>query len=175
MCINSEKTDNQIEIGEKSFQNLQWASHDPQLQRIWISMNSFKVFILGCGSCGPHCSLYSYLTFITPSAFAFKVICSSWDAFRIFSTWFVVTHILSFTLVFDRIHNKICFKFALIWTDSIGTNSICTARFTSLAFINIIAVKTVTLFGFKFFAQEIPYPTSYRILLILRSGCFYSI
>ena len=91
------------------------------------------------------------LTLISPSAFAFKVISSSWNTFWVFSTWLIVTHIFSFTFVFGWIHYKIGLTFALIWTHSICANSICTARFTSLAFIYIIAVKTVTLFGLKYF------------------------
>ena len=91
------------------------------------------------------------LTLISPSAFAFKVISSSWNTFWVFSTWLIVTHIFSFTFVFGWIHNKIGLTFALIWTHSICANSICTARFTSLAFIYIIAFKTVTLFGLKYF------------------------
>ena len=106
----------------------------------------------------------SGLTLITPSAFAFEVVGSSWNTFWVFSTWFIVTHIFSFTFVFDWIHYKIGFTFTLIWTHCICANSICTARFTSLAFIYIIAVKTVTLFGFQYFAHTLVQFRKTRIL-----------
>jgi hypothetical protein len=85
------------------------------------------------------------ITFVTPSAFAFEVVSSTWDTFGVVAAWFVMTHVSSFTTHFDVVHHKTVFTLALIWTNIVITNRITATRTIVLAFIYVVAVKTVTL------------------------------